>query len=489
MKNFTAVSVALVALTLALPAQAQDVSGRWEGELPFSGVIELQPFALELTVTGEEVRGSFFFVGQELPVAGGCDAATGELDLTLDDYEDSGEFDLVLRDGEITGTFTHTRIGSARFRAARPDDEPEPERLVVDFSKERPENLTLASFPEGVGGDIRDSIVSEMDRSRVVGLSVAVVFEGELSELGGLGWENHHADTPATNATRYRWASISKPVTAMAVLQLFEAGRLELDADVREYVPEFPDLGAVVTPRHLLCHQAGIVHYRHMRMRTLRDYDHPHPWTDAIIALDMFKESPLLFEPGSRYSYTTPGYVLLGAVIEKAGHGTYVEQVQGRICKPLGMTTMEPDRQWGEPIPHRARGYHQEGDEWIDSGDNNISWKLAAGGWISTVGDLARFGQGLMGPDMLSVETQLAMWEPQVTSSGEKTTYGLGVGVGHLDEALTVSHSGGQRKTSTYLLCAPEYGTAVALMCNTSGTPLGGLAEEIMTLLLAHQEG
>jgi len=224
-------------------------------------------------------------------------------------------------------------------------------------------------------------------------------------------------------------------------------------------------------------------------MRTLREYDHPHPWTDAIIALDMFNESALLFEPGSRYSYTTAGYALLGAVIQNAGNGTFVEQVQARICKPLGMTTMEPDRQWGEPIPHRARGYHREDDEVLDSGDNNISWKLAGGGWISEVGDLARFGRGLMGPDMLTVETQLAMWEPQVTSSGESTSYGLGVNVGRLGEALTVSHSGGQRKTSTFLLCAPEYGTAVALMCNTSGTGLGGLAQEIMTLLLVHQDG
>jgi len=150
---------------------------------------------------------------------------------------------------------------------------------------------------------------------------------------------------------------------------------------------------------------------------------------------------------------------------------------------------MEPDRQWGDPIPHRSRGYHREGDEVVDSGDNNISWKLAGGGWISGVGDLARFAGGLMGPDMLTVETRLEMWEPQRTSTGEQTAYGLGVSVGRLGETLTISHSGGQRKTSTYMVCAPEYDTAVTLMCNTSGTGLARPAEEILALLIALQDG
>lgn len=490
MKIFTRFYAALLSLALVASLSAQqtaDVSGRWEGGLPFSGRIEPQPYALELTVDGEKVTGTFHIVGQELPVEGTFDADTGALALTLDDYEDSGTFELMFAEDSVTGNFTHSRIGRARIDASRPPDTPAPERLVVDLSKKRPENLDLSGFPDETGREIERLLLGEMNRSSAVGLSAAVVLDGEVLVLGGLGWEDHHGDVPATGATRYRWASISKPVTAMAALQLAEAGKLDLDAEVRDYVPEFPDLGQAFTTRQLLCHQAGIVHYRHMQMRTPKEYDHPHPWTDAIIALDMFNESALKFEPGTQFSYTTAGYVLLGAVVQKAGEGTFVEQVQARICEPLGMTTMEPDRQWGEPIPHRARGYHREGEEVVDSGDNNISWKLAGGGWISDVGDLARFGQGLMGPDMLTVETQLAMWEPQVTSAGEQSTYGLGVGVNRVGEALTVSHSGGQRKTSTFLVCAPEYNTAVALMCNTSGTGLGEPAAEILALLIAGQ--
>ena len=105
------------------------------------------------------------------------------------------------------------------------------------------------------------------------------------------------------------------------------------------------------------------------------------------------------------------------------------------------------------------------------------------------MGDLARFGAGLTGWELLDLETQLEMWTPQATSKGEATGYGLGVGVGEFRGVKAISHSGGQLKTSTYLLVSPEYGLAVALMCNTSGTGLGGLAEEILGRVMDHQGG
>jgi len=233
MKRLSGIAVAFVALStgLALPAQAQAqaVSGRWEGELPFSGVIDLETYALELSVEGAAVTGSFHLMGQELPLSGTFDPATGALALTLSDYEDSGEFDLVLREQEVAGTFTHTRIGSAKILATRPGELPPAERLVVDFSKERPEAAAHSALPAELARAIRDAVVSSMESSNAVGLSAAIVLAGELLELGGFGWEDYHDGVPATGATRYRWASISKPVTAMAALQLVEAGRLDLD--------------------------------------------------------------------------------------------------------------------------------------------------------------------------------------------------------------------------------------------------------------------
>jgi CubicO group peptidase (beta-lactamase class C family) len=282
----------------------------------------------------------------------------------------------------------------------------------------------------------------------------------------------------------YRWASIAKPLTAVAALQLVERGELDLDRDVRELVPEFPSKAYVFSSRQLLCHQAGIVHYQHMGIRTLRDYEVEHPWADPILRLDMFNERELLFEPGTAYSYTTPGFVLLGAVVERAGEGTYVEQVSARICRPLGMTTMQPDYEWVE-IPHRARGYVRDGEgRVVDSGSDDISWKLPAGGWISTVGDLARFGAGLAGDELLELETREAMWTRQTTADGSVTGYGLGIGVGDLGGLRTVSHSGGQKKASTFLLVCPERDAAVAVMCNTEGIRLAQLAHRLMKMVL-----
>ena len=150
---------------------------------------------------------------------------------------------------------------------------------------------------------------------------------------------------PAT--TQFRWASISKPVTAIAALQLVEKGLLDLDADVRTYVPEFPEKDFKITARQLLCHQAGIVHYDNGKVvPTEKKYKEAHPFADVVTALDTFKESPLLSVPGEKYSYTTHGFILLSAVVQRAGKEKFADQVHTRIAKPLGMSGFRPDYEW-----------------------------------------------------------------------------------------------------------------------------------------------
>ena len=132
--------------------------------------------------------------------------------------------------------------------------------------------------------------------------------------------------------------SIGKTYVAAAALHLATAGKLDLDAKARKYFGGeewFCRLAGseTVTVRQLLCHQSGVVHYRDMLPRTIKTYEQEHPWDDAVIALDMFNESPLLFEPGTRFSYSTPAYSVLGAVIQRAGReGTFVELC--RLPKP-----------------------------------------------------------------------------------------------------------------------------------------------------------
>ncbi len=332
-------------------------------------------------------------------------------------------------------------------------------------------------------------IEEEMERQGIVGMSVAVVMDGRIIYEKGFGWEDRENQIRASEKTMYRWASISKPVTAVAAMQLWERGDLDLDTSVSYYVPEFPDLGYTITSNQLLCHQGGIVHYRNGEVvSTLREYTSPHPFEDTTMALDKFNQSPLVAEPGTKYSYTTHGYMLLGAVVQRAGKQKFADQVAERIAKPLGMTTFQPDYQWVD-IPHSAVGYRRSrGGDVTKSTDTDVSWKLPGGGFISTVGDLARFSIGMLNHKLVERSTRKSMWTRQKTRDGEETNYGLGFQVRGEGDELRVSHGGSQEKTRTHLVMAPNAKDSVAVMCTTDSANPSRLSGPLLDMVLAQKK-
>jgi serine beta-lactamase-like protein LACTB, mitochondrial len=311
------------------------------------------------------------------------------------------------------------------------------------------------------------AIEQRMCEDGTVGLAVGIIRDGQIVYLKGYGQADRDAGVPVTTDTMFRWASISKPLTAIAALQLAEQEKLDLDADVRKYVPEFPDPGATITPRQLLCHQGGIVHYRNGEVvGAAQQYTDPFPYRDVVVALDTFCHSPLVNPPGEKYSYTTHGFMLLSAVVQRAGDQPFDEQVRERICRPLGMSTLQPDYQWVD-IPRRTRGYRRVEQRIEGSIDDDVSWKLGGGGYISTIEDLCRFALGLIDGKLVSEQTEAAMWMAQATSGGEPTGYGLGFRVEEQDGTLKVSHNGSQHKTRTRMVIYPAQRHGVAVMTNS----------------------
>ena len=156
---------------------------------------------------------------------------------------------------------------------------------------------------------------------------------------------------PVTQATLFRWASISKSLTAVTALQLWERNRLNLEADVRLYVPEFPAKPEPISAQHLLCNQGGIVHYSNGPIVvTLRRYEHPNPFKNVVRALDTFKHSPVINPPGEKYGYTTHGFILLSAAVERAGQqrGAHTRLHTGEAARWLGLGL---DRGWAGAGP------------------------------------------------------------------------------------------------------------------------------------------
>jgi len=487
----TALFCAIISIPAA-PATAQEADiaqpyhGTWTGEVSPPGG---HPILIQLAIdqrSDEDVRVTMHSTIVNTWFDGSIDEHTGRL--IVNGYIGGDLVTLALEmDGDaLAGTSTRPP-GMFTLSAVRTGrDAHIPDRIVVDLDRPIPHAIHKRGLGDEDSNWLNERALQLCREIGMVGLSIGIVRDGEVHDVRSFGWQNYATDTPASDKTMYRWASVAKTLTAVAIMQLVEAGKIDLDEDIRTLLPEFPEKRWPVTAEQLLLHHAGVVHYQAGRVKQLRpDGSAAFPHEDAVVAMDLFKESNLLFEPGTRYGYSTPGYVVLGALAQKAAGKPFHVFVDERVCDPIGMTSMQPDFK-SVDIPNRSHGYLRMPDRSIvDSGDSDVSWKLAAGGWISTITDFARYATAVGSTDLLSAESWEQMWTPQNPSNGETSTYGYGFGVGEIAGERMVSHSGGQRKCSSFMLCVPERDFAVVIMCNTERLGVSRLAREIAQRLMA----
>lgn len=325
---------------------------------------------------------------------------------------------------------------------------------------------------------IDKSMAAAMARLGIPGLTAAVTLGGEHVWSKGYGLADVENEVPADEDTMYRLASVTKPMTAVAVLQLVERGKLDLNAPVQRYAPSFPEKTWPITARLLLSHQAGLRHWNDDEWGLTRHY------ASLDEALGLFKDDTLLFEPGSKAQYSSPGYNLLGRVVEGASGQSYLTYLRENVFAPAGMDSARNDDVL-EIIPHRARGYARTGGgELRNSRLSDTSNKTAGGGLIATAADVARFGSALLDGKLLQKPTLLRMCTRQKTRDGRATEYGLGLHVTEKRNQLEAWHQGGQPQVSTVLYLRPARGLSVALLCNLEGVSLQlvDLAREVSDL-------
>lgn len=321
--------------------------------------------------------------------------------------------------------------------------------------------------------DIEAAVRAEMERQGIPGLSAAVAAEGELKWSAGFGFQDLENQVPAKPLTSYRLGSIAKPVTALAAMQLWEQGRLDLDAPVRKYVPAFPEKPWPVTTRQLLGHLGGIRHYRGNEINITRQYP------TLVEGLDIFKDDPLLHQPGTKYAYTTYGYNLVGCAVESASGMQFPDYLRQHIFRPSGTRDLRVDSV-AELIPNRAQGYRKGPDGKLrNSNLADTSYKIPGGGLCGTVEDLARLALAVQAGKLVRPATLELMWTRQKMLDGQETGYGLGWSVNTRNGEREIAHSGGQQRISTLLYTLPEARCAVALMSNLEGAQLTALARQI----------
>jgi serine beta-lactamase-like protein LACTB len=326
---------------------------------------------------------------------------------------------------------------------------------------------------------IEQLISAEMSKQSIAGLSVAVVTDNQLRWVNGYGLADLENFVPAKAATVYRLGSLSKPITAVAVMRLVEEGKIDLDTPIQKYCPAFPVKQWAVTPRLILGHLSGIRHYK-----SDEEFDNTRYYASVVEGLAMFKDDPLLFEPGTRYGYTTFGYSVLGCAVEGASGEKYGDYVREHVFKPAAMERIRIDS-IADLIPNRAQGYRRRADGTLRNSplaDN--SYKVPGGGFVSTVEDLAKLAIAMQTGKLLKRETVEQMYTRQRLRDGKETNYGLGWGVATVNGQRYVGHSGAQQRVSTILQTVPDKGVAVVLMVNVEDTGLTPLANQIIDVLL-----
>ena len=325
-------------------------------------------------------------------------------------------------------------------------------------------------------------------KQQIPGLSVAIARDGVLRFARGFGQSDLEHRVPTTDRTRFRTASIAKSMTAVALMQLFDAGKVDLDVPVSQYVSRWPKKRWPIPVRLLLGHLGGVRHYsrpgessgtRHFR--------------SVASSLQCFSADPLLHEPGSKYQYTTYGYTLLGCAVEQVSGLSYERYLTESVWKPAGMVHTCIDAE-DRVILDRARGYRKRKTlaDRVGFGSGEVrvvpaalhdtSMKIPGGGLRSTASDLVRFGLAMLDDTLVRPGTRALMWTSLQTTAGRQTGYGLGFGVGRLDGESVIGHGGAQAGTACLLRLLPKQKAVVAVMTNLEGAKLGVLVRDLLQI-------
>jgi len=336
-----------------------------------------------------------------------------------------------------------------------------------------------------------DAAVSKfMASTHVPGMSVAVVENGEYEWAQGFGFADLENNVPASEHTLFRLASISKSLTATAAMQLWDRGRLDLDAPVQKYCPSFPQKPSPISTRQVLGHLGGIRHYKSISQDDPEVGNTKHFDDPVQAGLNFFKDDPLVAQPGTSFRYSTQGYTLIGCVIEGASGAKYVDFVRQNVLIPAQMEQTQADNRFAI-IPYRTRFYEETESGTVRNADFlDSSYKIPGGGWLSSAEDMARFEVAILNDKLIRRTTRDLMWTPLKPSDGLSDAYGLGWRWGDENdpEVASVGNLGGQQGTSTAFRIVPERRVGVVVLTNMQGQPADDLAREILKILVAAPE-
>ena len=320
-------------------------------------------------------------------------------------------------------------------------------------------------------------LAANLQQDGAVGLSVAIVKDGKVVFAKGYGKRSLEDGRPVETDTLFAIGSVTKQFTCVCILLLAEKGKLSVQDKVAKYYPNLTR-AKDITLLDLMNHVSGYPDYYPLDFVDRR-------MKHAIAADELLRQyagGKLDFEPGSRYSYSNTGFILLGRVVEKVSGVSFDAFLTRSILKPLGMdhTVYEP-----EPSDKRlARGYTTFALSKPEYSDPEAhGWIGAAGAIYSTPSDLAKWDMALISGKVLKPESYGLMTTPRKLSDGRLSEYGCGLGVRMQSNRQILAHNGAVSGFAAWNATIPSTRSAVIMTCNTDGG-LASMPGQIFSLLL-----
>ena len=359
--------------------------------------------------------------------------------------------------------------------------------------------LVTSLFAQGKAGDAAEFISTfrnEIKRSGIVGGSFVFLRDNKVTATEHYGFASLAKNQPVDENTIYHWASNTKPFTGIAIMQLRDRGLLKLDDPVTKYLPELRAVhnayGSMddLTIRHLMTHSAGF-------RNPTWPWDQGKEWepfepTEYSQLVAMFPFTEILFKPGSKFSYSNPGIIFLGKIIEKLSGDDYEVYIDKNILKPLEMYRTYFDATPYHLLKYRSHSYYVENGKRSEGRfDANTGITVSNSGLNSPLTDMIKYLNFLVGDaakqdvydGVLKRSSLEEMWQPRIKAdvdangnSGFTTDIGL---IFFLDQRLPtlhIGHGGDQNGFISYIDVEPKKRAAAIMVFNTNiimprGTP------------------
>ena len=326
-----------------------------------------------------------------------------------------------------------------------------------------------------------DAVFAAYAHDRSPGCAVGVYEEGQIVRASGYGSADLEHDVPITDTTVFDLGSVSKQFTAAAIVLLAQDGKLSLDDDIRDYVPELPGYGKPITLRHLLHHTSGLRDYTALLAITGHDDADLTNDDDALFLIT--RQYALNFPTGSEWSYSNTGYFLLSLVVRRITGQTLAAFEKERIFDPLGMSDTHVQDDHTRIVPRRAVAYAKRADGTFGLAMSDFE-QSGDGAVMSTVRDLARWDANFSSGEVGGQSMLATLRTRGRLDDGQELTYAMGLVIDDVGGVSREWHGGSWAGYRAAILRFPTDKLAVSVLCNSAETTPISLATAVAGVML-----